>query len=67
MHKITYKFEGSPDAYVNQDALPVDGSLATIKVELMKQALASKTIMMPKGLSREEARAFILAHATGEK
>jgi hypothetical protein len=61
---ITYRFAGTGEVYRSSGALPV-GELphTKIDVERMKKALASKTIDMPAGLSREEKRAFILAHA----
>lgn len=60
---ITYRFAGTGEVYRSSDVLPVGEAPHTrVNIERMEKALASKTIEVPPGLSREELRAFIIAH-----
>lgn len=64
MEKIVYRFEGSGETYRSKDAFPVGGTPhAMVDKRRMSAVLNSETIQMPAGLTREEARAFILANA----
>jgi hypothetical protein len=61
---IIYRFHGSDEVYRSADALPVGGPTGgPIDLARMKEAIKGDSITMPKGLSREEKRNFILAHA----
>jgi hypothetical protein len=64
MDNTTYTFKGVNEKYESKDSLPVGGSVHTkIKVKRMHEALAAESIPMPSGLTKEEMRAFIIAHA----
>lgn len=64
MEKIVYRFDASGETYRSSNAFPIGGtSHAKVNTRRMGAALQSETITMPVGLSREETRAFILAHA----
>jgi len=64
MEKIVYRFDGSGETYRSSDAFPIGGTSHTkVNARRMSAALNSETIQMPAGLSREEMRAYILAHA----
>jgi len=60
---IIYKFRGSDESFRSSDALPVGESAGRFVLERMKNALSSDAIQAPSGMSIEEMRKFILAHA----
>lgn len=60
-HRMEWSAELRPDprgASAGSQELPV-----RVDIDRMKRALAGPSIEIPKGLSREELRAFILAAA----
>ncbi len=64
MDNTTYTFEGIDEKYESKDSAPVGGSVhAKIKVKRMQEVLATPSVQMPSGLTKEEMRAFIAAHA----
>lgn len=64
MDNTTYKFKGVDEKYDSKDSSPVGGSAHTrVKVSRMQRVLDSPSVQMPSGLTKEEMRAFIIAHA----
>lgn len=61
---ITYRFIGSEESFHSSDAFPVGESAGRFDLDRMKKTLASETIRAPSGMSIEEMRQFILAHAS---
>jgi hypothetical protein len=62
---IAYRFEGSDEFFRTENAFPVGGS-ANTKIDLsrMKSALSGVSIIVPKGMTREEKRKFITSQAS---
>ncbi|MFZ3286597.1 MAG: hypothetical protein WA191_07075 [Telluria sp.] len=63
MNDIVYLFAGTGDAYPQSDARTPSESVPAVNERQMRQVLNSQSVQMPKGLTREQARSFILAHA----
>ncbi|MDC8760643.1 hypothetical protein [Janthinobacterium fluminis] len=68
MDNTTYTFKGVDkgvdEKYESKDSSSVGGSVHTkIKVRRMQDVLETPSVQMPSGLTKDEMRAFIIAHA----
>jgi len=64
MENTTYKFKGVEAQYDSKESSPVGGSVhAKVKIRRMQNVLESPSVQVPSGLTKEELRAFIIAHA----
>jgi hypothetical protein len=63
MNEIVYLFAGAGDAYPLSDARTPSEPAPAVNEQRMRQILNSPSVQMPKGLTREQMRSFILAHA----
>lgn len=65
MEPIDHDIRGNP-IYSALDLAIQRAPLPVFDIDRMKRALEGPSVEMPDGLSREELRAFIIAHAKGK-
>jgi hypothetical protein len=64
MKNTSNKIKGVDETVEPKDSSPVsDSPHVKLKVKRMQAVLKSPSVQMPSGLTKEEMRAFILAHA----
>lgn len=64
MENTKYKFKGVAAQYDAKESSPVGGTAhAKVKAQRMQKVLESPSVQVPSGLTKEELRAFIIAHA----
>lgn len=63
MNDIVYLFAGTGYAHQQSDARTPSEPVPAVNERQMRQVLNSQSVQMPKGLTREQMRSFILAHA----